>query len=142
MGVREANFNRKFRQNMVPLGFKFDRVESHETAPSIPDDAWVHSSGKSGWVEITECESFPERMPYRPGQALWHDEHWLRGGNCCTLLHLKKEQVVIIIPGNQSIQAELNLRQCSWAAPNMWIYTDEGNIWVNLKNTILTLREG
>jgi hypothetical protein len=137
MSVREANFNRKFRKEMEALGFKFDRVESHGTAPSIPDDAWVHSSGKSGWIEIKECESFPSKMPYRPGQALWLDEHWRNGGNCCTLLHLKKEQAVILVPGNESVQAERHFIDDYWEM----IYTDNKNIWMMLKMAILSLRE-
>ena len=138
MSVREANFNRKFRSQMFALGFKFDRIESHATAPGIPDDAWVHECGKSGWIEIKECESFPAKMPYRPMQALWLDEHWRHNGNCCTLLHLKKEQAVILVPGDESIHAERDMQK--WSDSSLWINTDDKHIWTLLKYAILTLK--
>ena len=108
MSVNEIAFGKRLRNELAERGFKFDRIESHATAPGIPDTAWVHHTGESGWLEIKETENQPTKIDYRPRQALWLDEHWKRGGNSATILHVKNGDHLFLIPGVHSIQAERN----------------------------------
>jgi hypothetical protein len=111
MSVRESSFNRKFRTEMGLRGFKIDRIESHATIPGLPDDAFLHEfTLLSGWIEIKEEETIPSKVKYRPRQALWLETHTALGGCAMTLIHIKKSNEAILIPGKHSFVAEKDLK--------------------------------
>ena len=119
--IKESRFNKRLRTELTMRGFKFDRIESHATAPGIPDNAWVHVGGNSGWLEIKESENQPSRIIYRPRQALWLYDHWERNGNCATILHVITGDHVFIIPGRESIEAERDFASLLINLPGIFI---------------------
>jgi hypothetical protein len=112
MGIKESTFNREFRMELTPLGWKFDRIESHATAPGIPDDACVHTASRlSGWVEVKEEQTIPHKVKYRPRQSWWLEDHVDRGGNALTVIHIKSTDSILFIPGSCSVDAEFDLHE-------------------------------
>lgn len=110
MGIKESRFNQVLRRELEKYGFKIDRIESHATAPGIPDNTFVHEATRlSGWMEVKEEEDLPKRVKYRPKQPLWHRRHHRAGGNVMTIIHIKSSKCVVIVPGDKSFEAEKNL---------------------------------
>lgn len=110
MGIKESRFNRVLRRELAQHGFKIDRIESHATAPGIPDNTFVHETTRlSGWIEVKEEEKLPQKVKYRPKQPLWHRTHHKAGGNVMTIIHIKSTKCVVIIPGNKAFDAQKNL---------------------------------
>lgn len=111
MSIRESSFNKKLREELGARGFKIDRIESHATAPGIPDDAFVHKpTGLTGWIEVKEAAIIPVKVKYRPKQAQWLETHVRCNGNAMTIIHIKSSKTVVIVPGECSYAAEKDLR--------------------------------
>ena len=141
MSVRESVFNKRLRTELSQFQFKFDRVESPGTAPGIPDDSWVHESGAAGWIEIKEAQKLPSKIDYRPDQAAWLENHWAHGGNCCTMVHVKDGDYIIVVPGHCSGRAEVDLLALPmWNRVHVWLR--ESAAWSKLASIILNLRKG
>jgi hypothetical protein len=112
VSIRESRFNKLFREHLEKEGFKFDRIESHTTSPGVPDNAFLHSPTRlSGWIEVKEVEWMPIKVAYRPRQSSWLEEHWRKGGNSMTIVHIKQEKSVVIVAGNRSFSAEKELNK-------------------------------
>jgi hypothetical protein len=110
MAIKESAFNKTFRTELTLLGWKFDRIESHTTAPGIPDDACVHKATRiAGWVEVKEEQTIPRRVKYRPRQSYWLEHHVASGGNAVTIIHIKSTDSILFIPGECSVEAETDL---------------------------------
>jgi hypothetical protein len=111
MGIRESRFNGVFRRELTKWGFKFDRIESHATAPGLPDNTFVHKDTYlSGWIEVKEEMIIPVRVKYRPKQAFWMQRHVRANGNAMTIIHIKKLKAIVLVPGRYSFNAEKDLR--------------------------------
>ena len=138
MSIRESAFNSTLREQLTLLGFKFDRIESHATAPGIPDNFWIHyATGITGWLEIKETETIPTKVKYRPKQTLWLEEYDRYGGCCFTAIHIKSLDQVLIIPGKFSFAAERNLKDLLQKTELPSIQLKQKDTWFKIKNVIL-----
>lgn len=140
MSIKELVWNKKMRTELYRFGFKFDRIESHDTAPGIPDDAFLHEpTGMSGWIEVKEEEVIPTKVKYRPKQVPWLLDHWRRGGICLTLVHVKARNYVIIIPGGDAQAASINLNDAMQQCPIACVDLDDENGWFKLSKEIIRI---
>lgn len=110
--MNEYGFNLSLREALLVRGFKFWRVESHQTCPGIPDCHFIHKpTAMTGWMEVKLEENLPTRMPYQPRQAAWLREYSLMGGNCWTVLRVDKQDLIVVVPGAESLRAEVSLME-------------------------------
>lgn len=109
--MAESRFSKRMRDELRQFNFDFWRVESHATSPGIPD---VHFLllGTGGWIETKQVQTEPKKVNYRPQQAAWLQQYARRGGITCTLIHVVKTDVVLYVPGRESLTAEKSLQQC------------------------------
>lgn len=85
----------------LPKG-KYDRVESGDTAPGIPD---VHYrlTDHEGWFELKESRNptattpFTDRHGVRKSQKIWISEYVALGGTCHIVAQVGGE--ILFIPG-------------------------------------------
>jgi hypothetical protein len=63
-----------------PIGFKMHRIESGGTESGIPD-IYFECNFLTGWIEskkitIPKKEDTPVKIPWRPGQLKWLNNHY------------------------------------------------------------------
>src|SRR4051812_3673712 len=115
--MSESDFNKKFRQAMTVRGLRMHRIESHGTAPGIPDNFFISiGTGTCGWIEVKQAREgeSPKKIDYRPGQVPWLIQYTKDGGRCGTVLHIPAGNIVILIKGQDSAKAEQSL----WGTPH------------------------
>jgi hypothetical protein len=125
--VKESSFNATFRSHLESIaGIKVYRVESHTTCPGIPDDHYiVKGKGITGWMEIKEEETLPNRIDFRPAQVPWHIEYTMHGGRSFVVLFVSRTRKVYLIPGRQARNVSKELRlAAAWEfdfdSPAIW----------------------
>jgi hypothetical protein len=111
--MSENTFSIALRKRLVAdFNFRFDRVESHATAPGIPDCHYI-CQGSTGWIEFKESLSLPKAVNYRPGQVPWLMAYSYHGGRCFTILNIKLGRYAIVIPGCESATANRSLKDAA-----------------------------
>lgn len=110
----ESKFSKRLRDELKPFHIRTYRIESHSTQPGGPDIHWLFEIGgaASGWIETKACPKEPKKVSYRPQQAPWLQSYAKAGGNACTLIYCAEGDVVIFVPGNESLAAEKDLQRC------------------------------
>lgn len=114
MPLAESKFSKRLRDEMGKFHIESFRIESHSTQPGAPDIHWLFTlgSGTTGWIETKFCAKEPKRVSYRPQQAPWLQSYARKGGNACTLVYCGDVDIVVYVPGNESLVAEKDLQRC------------------------------
>jgi hypothetical protein len=135
--MSESSFNSTFRRNLLTVGrIRIHRIESHSTAPGIPDNHFISlSTGITGWIEMKEAgpkEVSPSRIDYRPAQVPWLLEYDKDGGRCYTGIHIPRINLFLLIPGRYSRLASIDLRRTP-----LWTFGfQEGCDWRRLAEVL------
>lgn len=124
--MSESKYSKRMR-DALGAWFEFIRVESHATSPGIPDIHWLYLGGTtSGWIETKHSPKTPTKVKYQPQQAPWLTDYARKGGNACTLIFVTEGDVVIFVPGRESIAAQADLsrahgaRRIKLSDPDAW----------------------
>lgn len=90
--MTERDFVKSFCNKLSKCGFDITKIESHGTAPGIPD-TFIQGHGSDWFVEFkilhkSLSEGMVAHIPWRPGQQAWMHRYYLAhklSKNCCTI---------------------------------------------------------
>lgn len=135
--MSESTFSKRLRDEMTIGGLFSYRIES-AISPGLPDIHYTTIWDRpfvSGWIETKDCKTMPRKVPYRPHQPGWLTKYAKDGGNCLTIMFISSTREIVVIDGQYSKQAAVDLR----STPHKVFNTKDKNGWQHVVAYILFL---
>jgi len=126
--VSETKFRHAVRDKLKAQ-FTIAQIESHQTAPGVPDthlllNDQANHTNKTCWLELKFEEKLPTRIDLRKTQVPWLRKYYRSGGKCWVVLKVGCESKIYVWAG--SYAKELYDGKNIFYQPNAWFDTRRG----------------